>query len=84
MIIRSSGNLLLPSWPHSLLLPLAGSCCGVGISTFAPQPHLDRLGHVAGVPHADVGTAQRWRDALPGLVDVYLMRPPWPPRLHLR
>ncbi|KAI3437676.1 hypothetical protein D9Q98_000126 [Chlorella vulgaris] len=63
------------------LAPLAAAAAGRpllwgGDFNFAPQPHLDRLGHVAGVPHADVGTAQRWRDALPGLVDVYRVRHP--------
>ncbi|KAI3432715.1 hypothetical protein D9Q98_004258 [Chlorella vulgaris] len=63
------------------LAPLAAAAAGRqllwgGDFNFAPQPHLDRLGHVAGVPHADVGTAQRWRHALPGLVDVYRVRHP--------
>lgn len=51
--------------------PLWGGDCN-----FVPDLHLDRLGYAAGAHHADVGTQQRWQDALPGLVDVYRHRHP--------
>ena len=47
-----------------------------GDFNFVPAPHLDRLGHAAGAAHPDVGTQQRWQEALPGMLDVWRVRHP--------
>ena len=63
------------------LAPLAAGAAGRHLLwgsdfNFVPQPHLDRLGHPAGAPHPDLGTQQRWQQALPRLLDIYRVRHP--------
>jgi len=65
------------------LQPLYAAAAAAGKSllwggdfNFAPNLHLDRLGYAVGAQHADVGTQQRWQQALPGLRDAFRARHP--------
>jgi hypothetical protein len=65
----------------SVLRPMAAAADGKqllwgGDYNFVPSLHLDRLNYAPGAQHADVGTAQRWQQAVPDLLDAFRVRHP--------